>query len=123
MIESLIDWLLGHSKIVVEKGSSEKWQWEKYSDGSAEAIFKTVLTTNFDNHYGGIYLTANAIREPYPEGVFKSVDALSGSTLSNGAGGVIFYKSDGSIAMRLWNGTVTNNLEVEVNAIVKGKWK
>lgn len=123
VIDSMIGWLSSNAKIVIEKGSNEKWQWEKYSDGSSKAILKLDLNTVFNNQYGGIYTTPEAIREPYPEGVFKSVDALSGSTLSNGAGGVIFYKSDGSIAMRLWNGTATSNsLEVSVNAIVKGKW-
>lgn len=122
MIESLLDWISQHAKIVIEKGSDEKWQWEKYSDGSSEAIFKSDLNMDYDNQYGGIYTTAS-IREPYPEGVFNSVDAFDGSTQSSGAGGVIIYESKSSLNIRLWNGAKTNNLQVNVNITIKGRWK
>lgn len=122
VIESLLDWISEHAKIVIEKGSDEKWQWEKYSDGSSKAIFKSDLNIDYDNQYGGIYITA-LINEPYPEGVFNSVDAVDGSTWSNGAGGVIFYEPESSLHMRLWNGMKTSNLQVSVNATVEGRWK
>ena len=124
VIESLLDWISEHAKIVTEKGSDEKWQWEKYSDGSAKAILKLSLNTAFNIQYGSIYITV-PINEPYPEGLFKNVDALSGSTSSDGAGGVIFYNhsSNASLSMRLWNGNKTSNIELSVNATIEGKWK
>lgn len=123
MIESLLEFIEQNAKIVVEKGTSGYWQWEKYSDGTSKAIYRRTIALNFDTQYGGIYFSKTTLSEAYPQGVFKNIETMVASTLSSGVGGVAFGGSDTSMFMKIWNGVSGADIDVTIMATVEGKYK
>lgn len=123
VIESLLDFIEKNAKIVVEKGTSGHWQWEKYSDGTSKALYSRTLNLNFDTQYGGIFFSKTTFNEAYPQGVFKTVEAMNASTKSSGVGGIAFGNSDTTMIMKVWNGVAGADIEVTIMATVEGKWK
>lgn len=117
---------LTNTPIVVETGTNGIWTYRKWSDGTAEAFCKTLVSVNCNMSYGGIYY-ASYLTINFPTGLFTEAPKVASDIdLTGGIGGTTPTNiSTSSMHLYVWNGTAFNysgrNTYVYINAV--GKWK